>query len=896
MLVAAGPSTALPDSANQQPSPPVDDTGIGDRSAAPRGLPAGPAAERVADFDPFPHSARDLGGVGLLQMPTARLYPDGQFEFGANFLTPHTRYFLSWTILPWLEATFRYTDTRREATSSGLVAPGTVKFLKDIFVGDLDSTLDRGLDLKLKLADETEVSPEIVLGFQDVVGTGLFQGEYFAASKRYYDMDVTVGVGWGVFAGRAFAKNPLARLSSHFKTRVGFSGQGGEPSLRSLFTGPNIGLFGGIEYWLPWQRTVSLKLEYNSTDPSLTPLVKVRKGFPVDVGVNWRPYDWLDLGAGFERGNALMLKVSARTNLHSAHAPVKIDLPPDPVVPREQVAKKLPRLPQATDGTGTGPDAAPPAPGSAAGMSAVPPVRDIFHTLARQGVVIRAMRLQDRTMVVEAEIPSDPNGDPDLAAARAIAAWWPRPGQTVVLIGERHGIPVTKVAIRTDDAGQGAATPAFAIDRRGPGDAMARGWPPEDGGRHAAPRYDLAKIADKLFADLAARGFMADALRISGHQATVWVRQLKYRHAPQTVGRVARVMADDLPPSVEALTVVVMPDGLEVARATLLRSDLERIDHVPAEVLLRNGDIHGPGEGGAEFGVPRDAMRNESAYPHFTWSLAPTMKSNIGSQQGLYLFDVNAEAFARVEIARGLSMQGAIDRRIWGNLDQIEVHTESKLPHVRTYLDKYLEKGRNLSIPFLQADYLFNVAPNTFGRLSAGMFEPMYGGVDGEILYKPFDWPVGFALEANWVRQRGFHQLFSFRDYSVVTGHASIYWQLPFYDLTAAVHGGRYLARDWGATFEISRQFASGVRVGAFFTKTNVSAEQFGEGSFDKGFYMVIPFDLFSFTPTRTSGTFLFRPITRDGGAMVGVGPKLYEVVTGDGSTQFETSWPNVVY
>jgi hypothetical protein len=59
---------------------------------------------------------------------------------------------------------------------------------------------------------------------------------------------------------------------------------------------------------------------------------------------------------------------------------------------------------------------------------------------------------------------------------------------------------------------------------------------------------------------------------------------------------------------------------------------------------------------------------------------------------------------------------------------------------------------------------------------------------------------------------------------------------------------------------------------------------------------MVIPFDLFSFTPTRTSGTFLFRPITRDGGAMVGVGPKLYDVVTGDGSTQFETNWQDVVY
>ena len=37
------------------------------------------------------------------------------------------------------------------------------------------------------------------------------------------------------------------------------------------------------------------------------------------------------------------------------------------------------------------------------------------------------------------------------------------------------------------------------------------------------------------------------------------------------------------------------------------------------------------------------------------------------------------------------------------------------------------------------------------------------------------------------------------------------------------------------ATVTLTREFASGWSVGAYATKTNLSAEEYGEGSFDKG-------------------------------------------------------------
>ena len=71
---------------------------------------------------------------------------------------------------------------------------------------------------------------------------------------------------------------------------------------------------------------------------------------------------------------------------------------------------------------------------------------------------------------------------------------------------------------------------------------------------------------------------------------------------------------------------------------------------------------------------------------------------------------------------------------------------------------------------------------------------------------------------------------------------------------------GEYLAGDKGSTIEFSRRFKSGVSFGAFATFTDVSTEDFGEGSFDKGIFFNIPI----------YGNFInytWRPLTKDPGA-----------------------------
>ena len=68
----------------------------------------------------------------------------------------------------------------------------------------------------------------------------------------------------------------------------------------------------------------------------------------------------------------------------------------------------------------------------------------------------------------------------------------------------------------------------------------------------------------------------------------------------------------------------------------------------------------------------------------------------------------------------------------------------------------------------------------------------------------------------------------SFRDYETTTGHLGLYYDFPS-KISGQLLIGKYLAGDKGATLDLSKRFESGFALGIFATKTNLSAEEFGE-------------------------------------------------------------------
>lgn len=238
-------------------------------------------------------SSGDWGGVGLIQTPGARMNPAS--TFGLHFSRAYPYRLSNLLMQPFddLELVVRYAGVT--GRSYGPIAQGR-------------TLIDKSLEVKYRALKETDAWPELSVGMRDPLGTGLFAGEYVVAGKRWGDMDVNLGMGWGYVGGRGDVSNPLGLLDSRFKTRQGVEvGQGGKPRSTSWFTGP-AAVFGGVQWKTPWDPLV-LKLEYEGNDYRHEPGgARAKQKSPVNVGLQWRK-ETMDVGLALERGNRVTLNV-----------------------------------------------------------------------------------------------------------------------------------------------------------------------------------------------------------------------------------------------------------------------------------------------------------------------------------------------------------------------------------------------------------------------------------------------------------------------------------------------------------------------------------------------------------------------------------------------------------
>lgn len=392
-------------------------------------------------------------------------------------------------------------------------------------------------------------------------------------------------------------------------------------------------------------------------------------------------------------------------------------------------------------------------------------------------------------------------------------------------------------------------------------------------------REDARKGLDALGLELV-------ALRMTGTAATIHLRNPRYDAEAQAIGRAARALTRVMPPSVETFTIIPVRNGTPMSSITLRRSDLEQLETAldgAAEILDRAKIVDAAGRAIAA------SERLAGAYPKFEYGLGPYLSPSYFDPDNPVRADFGAQLSAAFSPEPGLVFAGQLRQPIFGNLDQSNRASNSVLPHVRTDVVQY-EKQSELELSYLTAEYFFRPGRNLYGRVTAGYLEKMYGGVSGELLWKPVSGPLALGVEVNYVRKRDFDQGFGFQDYGVATGHASAYYEFADGYL-ARVDAGRYLAGDWGATFSLDREFDNGFRVGAFFTLTDVPFSKFGEGSFDKGIHLTIPLSWLSGEPTRRAFSTTIRPVTRDGGARLNVRNRLYETVRGNHVPDLQDRW-----
>ena len=123
----------------------------------------------------------------------------------------------------------------------------------------------------------------------------------------------------------------------------------------------------------------------------------------------------------------------------------------------------------------------------------------------------------------------------------------------------------------------------------------------------------------------------------------------------------------------------------------------------------------------------RRAWRTPMPIPGTTGASIRGYEERIGGTNAFFIYQIYAELAGTAHVAPGLSVDASLGANLNNNLNELQPNPASALPHVRSDTGFYLKEGKN-GLLDAKADYLFNIAPDWYGRVTGGILEYMYRG------------------------------------------------------------------------------------------------------------------------------------------------------------------------
>lgn len=278
------------------------------------------------------------------------------------------------------------------------------------------------------------------------------------------------------------------------------------------------------------------------------------------------------------------------------------------------------------------------------------------------------------------------------------------------------------------------------------------------------------------------------------------------------------------------------------------------------------------------------------------WNLEILPKTNtiFGSSKGKFKYalglSTNINGFVLDDVYYSISLGYffSTDIRHLNDMDRLN---PSQLINVRTDVINYF-KSNALTLDEAYLEKVHNWGKGWYTRISLGIFEVEYGGVSTEWLYYPVNsnWACGmdFAIvKKRTVNGLGFtsriRKLKGFHPhYEKFLGSQyffNVYYDWKCKNIEFKASAGKFLADDFGARFEMSRYFCSGLRIGFWYTYTNGHDIINNSVYHDKGIFFSVPLDIFYTKTSRSRWGYGMSAWLRDVGVSAYTGNHLYDLI-----------------
>ncbi|HEU4646032.1 MAG TPA: YjbH domain-containing protein, partial [Burkholderiales bacterium] len=305
---------------------------------------------------------------------------------------------------------------------------------------------------------------------------------------------------------------------------------------------------------------------------------------------------------------------------------------------------------------------------------------------------------------------------------------------------------------------------------------------------------------------LEAQGYDSIATRYENGRLEARLGNARINSMPRAVGRAARTMLAFAPLETRELKVTYLEGELAFAEYSFVDARLlQRYFNGLAtrKALARTVAIAYADPGDAKPGdAAPDAVREQAiaaaAEPlpealvvedkvpqlfDYRASLAggqfrirPSVSAFFNDPSGALKFDFSALATWDRRLAPLRYFASEVKAALWENVSDVTQPSNSLLPHVRTDIAQY-RRGGDVKLMKALFNQYAHPSARVYARGSAGIYEEMYSGAGGQLLYLGADggWAVDLAVDA--LRQREFEGWFGHRDYSTVTAIASLHYR-----------------------------------------------------------------------------------------------------------------------
>ncbi|MDW8001425.1 MAG: YjbH domain-containing protein [Deltaproteobacteria bacterium] len=367
-------------------------------------------------------------------------------------------------------------------------------------------------------------------------------------------------------------------------------------------------------------------------------------------------------------------------------------------------------------------------------------------------------------------------------------------------------------------------------------------------------------------------GFSEIGIGMSDGTLFLDIENRKYFYLPKAIHILITNIAPLLPQEVNDVIIIFKERGIPVLSVRTTKEDM---------LLYRNNEIDFRDFVGLSRIEEADAAPKGEKYlrREFSFNYKPQISLYLNDPSGFWKGKAGIVGWVDYRPDEFFSISAGLSAYPLSNISTVV--PPLSIP-VRSDIVDYLK--RPLWLDRLLFTFMGKLERGPYYRLSLGILELQYTGIDAEIAKPVLDGRLFLGLSGSCVKKRDPENPIKFKKDDVKDYYAPFFANLrlnvPELDVAVDVKGGRFLAGDMGTKVTVSK-FIRGVTVSVWagFTDTSIFKDPYNRGYWDKGVSVQIPIRIFEGKDSRTVYGYSISPWTRDVAQDISHPRSLFEIL-----------------